>query len=326
MSRESDWQPTASRAALRERAGLLSYLRQFFAARDVLEVETPLLARHGVSDLHLDCIMAHPGPASDFPGGTVYLQTSPEYHMKRLLAAGSGAIYQVFRAFRDGERGVRHNPEFSLLEWYRPDFDDRALMDEVGELVCGWLGIDAPARLTYREAFLQHVGLDPFTLPLDELRDAVSGRAGNPVFADNFDRDTCLDFLMTHAVEPALVGEGAVFIHDYPASQAALARTRDAGGCAVAHRFELYLDGLELCNGYWELTDAAEQARRFEADNALRRAHGKPEMAADDYLLEALRHGLPTCSGVALGLDRLLMCKLGTRDIRDVVAFPIERS
>lgn len=326
MSQDSGWQPTARMDALRERARLLAYLRQFFVDRDVLEVETPVLARHGVSDLHLDCIPAHPDAVSAFSGGTAYLQTSPEYHMKRLLAAGSGAIFQVFRAFRNGERGARHNPEFSLLEWYRPGFDDQQLMDEVGDLVCGWLDLPAPDRLSYRDAFMRHAGLDPLTAPLDALRTEASAHAGDPRFAADFDRDTCLDFLMSQVVEPSLQSVPAVFIHDYPASQAALARTRTVDGFALAHRFELYVQGLELCNGYWELTDAAEQRRRFDADNALRRRHGKPEMVPDEHLLSALEAGMPTCSGVALGLDRLLMCGLGTRNIEDVLSFPIERA
>ncbi|BES70659.1 elongation factor P--(R)-beta-lysine ligase [Marinobacter nanhaiticus D15-8W] len=326
MTQEPGWRPTAALAAQRERAALLAYLRQFFEARDVLEVETPLLARRGVSDLHLDCVPAELAAVSGYAGGRVYLQTSPEYHMKRLLAAGSGAIYQVFRAFRDGERGRRHNPEFSLLEWYRPGFDDQALMDEVSDLVCGWLRIPAPERMTYRQAFLQHAGLDPFSISLEALRRQVGEQAGDPAFAGKLDRDGCLDFILTHTIEPAFESRPAVFIHDYPASQAALARTREAAGHPVAHRFELYLYGVELCNGYWELTDAEEQRRRFEQDNALRRLHGKPEMPADERLLEALASGMPDCAGVALGLDRLLMCRLGTRDIQDVIAFPIERA
>ncbi|WP_148863487.1 EF-P lysine aminoacylase EpmA [Marinobacter fonticola] len=326
MAQQTHWQPTASLAAMKERAALLAYLRRFFDSRDVLEVETPLLASHGVTDLHLDCIPARLAAASGFGGGQAYLQTSPEYHMKRLLAAGSGAIYQVFRAFRDGERGRRHNPEFSLLEWYRPGFDDHRLMDEVGELVCGWLNIPAPERMTYRQAFLQYAGLDPFTLSLDALRRRVGEQAGDAAFAANLERDGCLDFILTHSVEPALSKRSAVFIHDYPASQAALARTREADGYRVAHRFELYLYGVELCNGYWELTDAEEQRSRFEQDNALRRQHGKPGMPADEFLLAALRSGLPDCAGVALGLDRLLMCRLGVQAIEDVIGFPIEHA
>ncbi|WP_111495680.1 EF-P lysine aminoacylase EpmA [Marinobacter bohaiensis] len=326
MTDSPSWPPTASLRALRERARLLAHVRQFFAERAVLEVETPVLARHGVSDLHLDCVTARLLPVAGCGGGEAFLQTSPEYHMKRLLAAGSGPIYQVFRAFRDGERGVRHNPEFSLLEWYRPDFDDQALMDEVAALVCGWLDLPEPERLTYREAFLRYAGLDPFTVSLIELRGRVAALAGDAAFADSLDRDACLDVIMTHQVEPALESVPAVFIHDYPASQAALARVRDVDGHRVAHRFELYLDGLELCNGYWELTDADEQRRRFEADNALRRQHGKPEMALDEALLAALAAGMPDCAGVALGLDRLLMRALGARDISDVLAFPIERA
>lgn len=327
MSPDSNeyWPPSASLEALKSRAEQSRFVRGFFADRGVMEVETPVLGRHGVSDLNLDGIAAEVHSVPGWPDPQAWLQTSPEYHMKRLLAAGSGPIFQVARAFRNGERGRRHNPEFSILEWYRPGFDDHALMNEVADLVCGWLDVPRPQRLSYRQACRTYAGIDPFgisDIALASHCEAWLGVGG----AEGLSRDECLDLVMSHEVEPALRTEPPTFIHRYPASQAALARTSREDGELVAHRFELYVRGIELCNGYWELTDPAEQRQRFEADNALRRQAGKREMAADSYLLAALASGLPDCAGVALGLDRLLMLKLGVEDIASVLAFPIERA
>lgn len=322
MSDAAQWQPRASLSALKSRADQLTWLRGFFARRGVLEVETPVLGRHGVTDANLDGVPAELTPVAGAPGEG-WLQTSPEYHMKRLLAAGSGPIYQVARVFRDGERGGRHNPEFSLLEWYRPGFTDVDLMAEVSDLVVGWLGCARPQVLRYREALLQFAGLDPFVATDRELmRRCEQWLEPEQVMA--LGRDGCLDLLMSYLVEPALAGVGPVFITGYPQSQAALARVSVQDGVAQAHRFELYVEGIELCNGYWELTDAGEQRRRFEADNRLRRQSGKPVMAIDESFMAALEAGMPDCAGVALGLDRLLMLKLGTSDIADVLAFPLE--
>lgn len=234
------------------RAQLLAFVRGFFAQRGVLEVETPVLGRCGVTDVHLDSIPAGVS-APGFSGG--WLQTSPEYHMKRLLAAGSGPIYQVARVFRNGEVGRRHNPEFSMLEWYRPGFDDRQLMAEVADLVVGWLSCERPETLSYRAVMQRWAGLDPFEASEAELRARCREWMDDPQLA-GLDRDGCLDLLMSFAVEPHLGRERPVFVTAYPASQASLARvSEDARGHRVAHRFELYVQGLELCNGYWELTD-----------------------------------------------------------------------
>ncbi len=324
LTDDTPWRPTAARAALELRARQLAWLRDFFARRQVLEVETPVLGRHGITDPNIDSVQAAPAPLAGF-SGPGWLQTSPEYHMKRLLAAGSGAIYQVSRVFRDGERGRRHNPEFSLLEWYRPDFDDVALMDEVADLVCGWLELPRPTRLSYREAMQRYAGVDPFTVDDRALAACCEPWVGQQL-ASELDRDACLDLIMSHQVEPALAQISPVFVCHYPASQAALARVSRLDGMTVAHRFELYVDGIELCNGYWELTDAAEQLRRFRADNQRRRTCGKPEMALDQSFLAALKAGIPPCAGVALGLDRLLMLKAGVADISRVLAFPSERA
>ncbi len=322
MTEKSAWRPSASPAALRSRAQQLAFVRGFFAEREVLEVETPVLAQHGVTDVNLDGVAADVSAAGRTGG---WLQTSPEYHMKRLLAAGSGSIYQISKVFRNGERGRRHNPEFSMLEWYRLGYDDTALMAEVADLVCGWLGCARPMQVSYRDAMLAWAEVDPFEVSNQDLRRCCEQWL-QPDQIAQLDRDGCLDLLMSFSVEPNL-GRGAPeFIVGYPASQAALARVSEVDGHPVAHRFELYIDGLELCNGYWELVDASEQRRRFEADNRLRQQSGKPGMALDEAFLDAVEAGLPDCAGVALGLDRLLMLKLGARDIAEVLAFPFERA
>lgn len=324
MADLNDWQPTASLAALESRAQQLAWVRGFFARRNVLEVETPVLGRCGVTDLNIDSIPAYPGSSSPEPRRH-WLQTSPEYPMKRLLAAGAGSIYQVARVFRDGERGARHNPEFSLLEWYRPGFDDNDLMAEVAELVCGWLQCPAPVTLDYREAFLRFAGVDPFTADDYQVRARCEDWMDRGQLSQML-KDECLDLLMSFCVEPALAELGPVFITGYPESQAALARVSEADGVRKAHRFELYINGLELCNGYWELTDPAEQRARFELDNQARRRAGRREMPVDEALLAAMEAGVPDCAGVALGLDRLLMLKLGLTDIAGVLAFPGDRA
>lgn len=324
MSRAFEWQPSASPSALKSRADQLAWVRGFFAQRGVLEVETPVLGRHGVTDPNLDGMSANTTAVADGVADG-WLQTSPEYHMKRLLAAGSGPIFQVSKVFRDGERGRRHNPEFSMLEWYRPGFTDSDLMAEVGELVCGWLGCAQPGVLAYRDALRRYAGLDPFLASDRELARRCEAWL-EPEQAMTIGRDGCLDLLMSYLVEPALAEHGPVFVTGYPESQAALARVSERDGIRQAHRFELYVQGIELCNGYWELTDPAEQSRRFAVDNQIRRQSGKPEMAIDTAFLGALEAGIPDCSGVALGLDRLLMLKLGTHDIADVLAFPFERA
>ncbi|MDO6442596.1 EF-P lysine aminoacylase EpmA [Marinobacter sp. 2_MG-2023] len=322
MKQKPDWQPTASRAALKSRAQQSSFVRGFFAQRGVLEVETPILGRCGVTEPNLESIFAN-SSAQGLEGG--WLQTSPEYHMKRLLAAGAGSIYQISKVFRNGERGSRHNPEFSMLEWYRTGFDDIGLMSEVADLVCGWLDCPRPQITSYRQAMIDGAGIDPFVVTENDLRQRCRQWL-EPEQLQGLSRDGCLDLLMSFAVEPSLGTETPVFINQYPASQASLARISSVDGFDIAHRFELYVNGLELCNGYWELTSADEQRARFEADNRLRKVDGKPEMEMDEAFLAAIEQGLPDCAGVALGLDRLLMLKTGTRDIADVLAFPLERA
>ncbi|MDX1654946.1 MAG: EF-P lysine aminoacylase EpmA, partial [Candidatus Competibacteraceae bacterium] len=262
-------------------------------------------------------------------GSRLWLHTSPEFAMKRLLAAGSGSIYQIARVFRDGESGARHNPEFTLLEWYRVDFDHFQLMDEVAELVrvvlAGHRQPGPVERLSYRQAFRRYLDLDPFA-PVTALRDRA-GELGIAVAGELSadDPDPWRDLLLTHAVEPQLGRGRLTFLHDYPASQAALARVRP-GDPPLAERFELYMDGVELANGFHELGDPLEQRSRFEADNALRRRQGLTEVPVDQNLLGALAEGLPDCAGVALGLDRLFMIAAGVERLEEVLAFPLERA
>lgn len=321
-----DWRPQADMRALRLRADVLARVRAFFAARGVLEVETPILSQHAVTDPRLQSLQTlYSGPGAPATGLPLYLQTSPEFAMKRLLCAGSGPIYQIARVFRDGERGRRHNVEFTMLEWYRPGFDHHRLMDEVGDLVCGILGMPAEwDRITYGELFRARLGIDCHAATPAELADCAAAHGIDVAGADELSRDEWLDLLLTHLIEPGLGAERPLFLHDYPASQAALARLH--GEPPVAERFELYVRGVELANGYHELGDAAEQRSRFERDNAERRAAGVPEVIPDERLLAALECGLPSCAGVALGFDRLLMLAAGVDDIAQVMAFTVERA
>ncbi len=323
MTARDNWRPTASIEALRRRARILAKIRAFFAEREVLEVETPLLASAPVTDLHLQALSCrYRGPAAD-DGRTLWLQTSPEFAMKRLLAAGSGPIFQLCKAVRDGEAGRRHNPEFTILEWYRPGWDHHRLMDEVDDLLTGVLGTETGERLTYGEVYARYAGVDPHGEPNDGLRARVEA-LGVPS-AGELGRDDLLDLLLTHVIEPKLGHCQPTFIHDYPASQAALARVRP-GEPPLAERFEVFVEGLELANGYHELTDPRVQRRRFETDLEARRREGLPVVPIDERLLAALEHGLPECAGVALGFDRLVMLALGTREISDVLAFPVDRA
>ena len=321
----ADWQPSASLATLRTRARLLRRIRAFFQAREVLEVETPLLSSAAVTDPHIESY-AIKDPQHGKPR---YLHTSPEFAMKRLLAAGSGSIYQLCKVFRQGEVGQRHNPEFTLLEWYRPGFDHQRLMAEVDnllrELLDGYLSLGETLRLTYRDAFVQYAGLNPHTSTIEQLQAKVQQRGIDVSGLNDTEKDPWLDLLMTHVVEPALPRDCPVFICDYPASQAALARIRQDDP-PVAERFELYIYGMELANGFHELTDAQEQRQRFEADNRARQAAGLDPMPIDAQFLAALEVGLPACAGVALGFDRLVMLATGAKSISEVLAFDADRA
>jgi lysyl-tRNA synthetase class 2 len=322
---DGDWRPSATLDVLKLRATLLARIRRYFADRDVLEVDTPALSAAASTDpaIHSFNTTWH-GPGAR-NGSTCYLHTSPEFPMKRLLAAGSGDIYQVCKVFRDNEQGDLHNPEFTLLEWYRTGFDHLDLMDDVERLLSAILVDIMPDRdvqhWTYRELFLEFTAIDPFAATADGIS-AMLERQHNisPVGMRDAPLDAWLDLVMTHVIEPEL-RRGLVFVRDYPASQAALARLR-SGNPTVAARFEAYLDGVEIANGFHELADADEQRRRFADENGRRRRLGLEPAPVDERLLAALQAGLPNCAGVALGLDRLLMLACDTGQVDTVMAFP----
>lgn len=314
----SNWQPNAPIRNLHARARVLAQIRSFFAARNVLEVETPVLSKCAVSDPFIDSLDVSFGFQPGIEDERLYLQTSPEYAMKRLLAAGSGDIYQMAKVFRNGESGRRHNPEFTMLEWYRLGFDDRRLMAEVDALLRVVIPDIQVRYLSYAQLFESELGLDPHSASLEQLQATCRAHVDAP-FEDD-DRDTWLNLLMSHVLEPRL--KGAAFIHSYPASMAALAQVRaDEQGRSVAARFELFVDGVELANGYHELTDAREQARRLVADQAQRGVLGLPQRPLEMRLVQALETGLPECAGVALGVDRLVMLALGADSLDQVVSF-----
>lgn len=305
------WQPSATVETLKARAELYSSVRAFFLAHDVLEVETPVLSVHATVDRHIE----------SFSSSGRWLQTSPEFAMKRLLCAGSGPIYQISKVFRQEESGRYHNPEFTLLEWYRLHFDHHQLMDEVESLLTTVGAFSGHCeRLTYRQAFQQHAGLDPFSASLETLRAAANFHGDAGAQAD--DCDFWRDLIMSDAVGPKLGLSVPVFLYDFPASQAALARVNGA----VAERFELFWKGIELANGFHELTDAHEQRHRFEADQQWRKQQGRVVPPYDKNLIAALQSGLPACAGVALGLDRLLMLMVGLPNVAATMAFDTTRA
>lgn len=324
-----DWHPTASRHSLEERACLLARARLFFAQRRVLEVDTPIVSRHTVTDVHIHSAeVRFPGVDAPF-----YLHTSPEYAMKRLLAAGSGDIFQICHVVRGMERGQLHNAEFTLIEWYRVGFTLEALMQEVGALVLGLLRHPESARdastlsieyLSYHDAFQRELSFDPLEADLETLRRAAH-EAGFQNAGACSDRDELLDVLMATRVGPRLGRRSLCFVHRYPASQAALAQI-DPADPRCALRFELYCEGVELANGFKELASASDQRARFEKDRAARAARGLPAISIDERLLAALEHGLPDCAGVALGFDRVAMLATRAQTIDAVLPFPIERA
>ena len=318
----SNWQPGASLAMLRQRAELLANLRHFFFDLGVSEVDVPVLARSTVTDSNIESI------TTELYGDSGYLQTSPEYFMKRLLAAGSGDIYCLGKAFRNGEAGQRHNPEFTLLEWYRCGWDEHQLMDEVADLINQVYTASgqpplAVHRGSYADYFAQVLAVDPHTAPLEQLQQ-LAVTAGSESWVGE-SRANCLDLLFSLRVEPQLPG-GLVFVYDYPICQSALAQTATNGhGQNVSRRFEAFINGMELANGYFELRDGAEQQQRFAQDLKARSAANKPMVEVDSHLMDALHQGLPSCAGVALGVDRLLMQLQGAGSIAEVMPFSWER-
>jgi len=314
-------------AAIRLRARVNALVRDFFAARDVLEVETPVLSRAGNTDPNIASFSLEFSGRTDGAPRTRWLRTSAEFPMKRMLAAGIGDCYELGRVFRDGEAGGRHNPEFTMLEWYRLGMDHLQAAGEAVDLVQAALALvdrrASVARIGFRELYREMLGIDAMLAGIEELRAASDGIAIDP---EGLTRDDWLDLLMTHRIQPRFPPNQLLVLHDYPASQCALAKVVRRGDVEVAERFELYLGPLELANGYHELTDAAEQRRRFERDVAVRDGRGVGAPPIDEALLAAMAGGLPACAGVALGIDRLLMAMLGTVCIADVLAFDFDRA
>ena len=322
----SDWAPTADMRAIRLRARLNAAIRGFFARRDVLEVETPVLSQAGNTEPNIASFSLEFSGRTNGAPRTRWLRTSPEYALKRLLAAGIGDCYELGRVFRDGEAGARHNPEFTMLEWYRVGWDHQRLIDEVAELINAALAlVDRHAtleRIAWRDLYRERLAIDPVTANDGELQRALGDVRVDP---QGLTRDDWLDLLLTHRLQPGFADDTMLAVFDYPASQAALARLRP-GDPPLAERFELYLGPLELANGYHELIDPDEQRARFERDVSMREARGGVAPPIDERLLSAMRSGLPPSAGVALGIDRLLMAMLGSTRIADVLAFPFDRA
>jgi len=323
----TDWRPGASLDVLQLRAGMLSDIRDFFRRRRVMEVTTPLMSAAGATEPNLESYRVLPPHAS---GPHSYLQTSPEFPMKRLLAAGAGSIYQICPVFRCGESGSRHNPEFTMIEWYRPGLDLDQLMIELIDLLAALLPkhrMRGPAvRIPYQDLFKTHFGLDPLSASGAELQACARERGlGTVAGLDATDRDAWLDLLISHCIEPHLDSSIPTFVHGYPASQAALA-CLDPDDPRLARRFELYLGGMELANGYHELADANELAARFARDNGTRRKRGLSPVPVDLRLLAAVSDGLPDCVGVALGFDRLVMLAADLETVDQAMAFSMPRA
>lgn len=318
------WQPNASVAMLKARANLMATIRNFFGSRGVLEVETPALSQASVTDIHLHAFQTDFASPLAAKQRRLFLMTSPEFHMKRLLCAGAGPIFQLCKSFRNEEEGRFHNPEFTMLEWYRPGFDHHALMDEMEQLLQAALACGACSRQTYQQAFVEHLGVDPLSASLAELKLAAPESCAELVEAET-DRDTILQLLFSVAVEPQIGIESPAFIYGFPASQAALARI-SIEDKRVADRFEVYFKGVELANGFHELAEPEEQLARFELDNQKRKAMGLEPMPIDQLFIDALLQGLPDCAGVALGVDRLLMLQQQATSIDDVLSFSVNRA
>ncbi|MEA3484221.1 MAG: elongation factor P--(R)-beta-lysine ligase [Pseudomonadota bacterium] len=318
---QTNWQPTASIDQLRQRATLIASIRQFFAERQVMEVDTPAMSHATVTDIHLHTFQTEfvgPGYAD---GSKLFFMTSPEFHMKRLLAAGSGCIYQINKAFRNEENGRYHNPEFTMLEWYRVGFDHHKLMDEMDDLLQLVLKCGAAQRMTYQQAFIDVLGVCPLEGSMTELKTAASKLGLSDIAEPEEDRDTLLQLLFSVGVEHKIGQDVPAFVYDFPASQAALAKINPQDH-RVADRFEVYFKGIELANGFHELDNPKEQLARFEQDNAKRLDMGLKPQLIDYHLISALEAGLPDCAGVALGIDRLIMLALGCDHIDQVTAFP----
>ena len=325
--KDEQWRPSTNKDRLFARADLLKSIRSFFEQRSVLEVETPTLSQATGTDPNLDSITANYQDVQQ-KEKTLYLQTSPEFAMKRLLADGSGAIFQICKSFRNAEQGARHNPEFTLLEWYQPGYDEHQLMNELMLLVQSIYPQDHSIqhvwqKQTYQNLYEQHLGINPHSIHHEELERLAKKEINIEIKQAN--KNTWLDLLFSHLIEPHI--KEPIFIYDYPVSQSALAATgKNNDGIEIARRFELVIGGMEIANGYFELTDVEEQRRRFSNDQKIRQEQQKATNPVDENLLAAMTHGLPSCAGVALGLDRLLMLISSARSIDEVLTFPLDRA
>ena len=323
------WQSTMTWENAQKRAQILKQIREFFADRNVVEVDTPALSQGTVTDVYLDalsCQYHYLANSSIDQSDTLYLQTSPEFHMKRLLASGYGCIYQIAKAFRHEEAGRYHNPEFTMLEWYRIGFNQLDLMQEVADLLTCVLACDKPILTSYQDIFIQALDIDPLTASYEVLALTImEHKIGDEWLFESGDKDVLLQFIFSEIIEPTIGKTAPQFIFNFPVEQASLATvsTEDA---RVAERFECYYQGIELVNGFNELTDANEQRSRFEKDNKKRVSQGLAEQPMDQRFIEALSHGLPQCSGVALGVERLLMLALNVEYINEIQGFSIERA
>lgn len=326
MNNHITWQPTASLPTLKKRAELIKHIRLFFEERHVLEVETPLLAQSSAMDpslQSLESLVTIPGSSE---AKKYYLQTSPEFHMKRLLAAESGPIFQICKVFRDGEKGQHHNPEFTLLEWYRPGYDHHQLMNEMDDFLQKILSVSTAERKTYADIFIENLKINPHTATIEALiQCADRNNLQNIQGMEAANKDQWLHLLMSHLIEPTLGLKHPLFIYDYPASQAALAKINESE-YPVAERFEVYFLGIELANGFHELIDADEQSKRFHKELTLRTTQGLPVIPMDERFLAALSHGLPSCAGVALGIDRLCMLATQNDKLSNVLSFDIHQA
>ena len=323
------WQPTLTWENAQKRAQILLQIRRFFAERSVTEVETPALSLATVTDVHLDafeCPYNFLSNSSAKQSTELYLQTSPEFHMKRLLASGYGCIFQMAKAFRHEEAGRYHNPEFTMLEWYRLGFDHFDLMQEVAELLKLTLGCAEPSLVTYQQLFINQIGLDPLITNREQLLALIEqkNKLSDWLIAEH-DIDILLQFIFSEIIEPCIGEEVPCFVYNFPKSQASLAKICPNDN-RVAQRFECYYQGIELVNGFNELTDANDQLQRFQRDNMHRNELGLKENIIDENFISALTHGLPQCSGVALGIDRLIMLALKADHLKQVISFPIERA
>lgn len=316
------WQPTTTIAGLQRRAQILKEIRLFFEIRNILEVDTPILSEASVTDPFIASFETNLKFQGQVPGKSLYLQTSPEYYMKRLLAAGAGSIYQICKAFRNGEVGYKHNPEFTILEWYRVGFNHHDLMTEVDELLHCILQTPPADRISYNSLFKLHFDINPHTCTIEVLETLANQYQISYQKDQHTDKDTWLDLLMTHIIEPTLGKEKPIFIFDYPVSQAALAKSRTEDDYIVGERFELYYRGVELANGFHELNEPTEQAQRFDQDNRLRKNLNLPTMPIDAPFLASLEF-LPDTAGVALGLDRLILLATQSNNIATVISFPL---